>query len=80
LYQTTAGGMGRPRARLQRAVTENGSVFTDAELRYLSDFRLGRIATVGRDGAGDRQALVISRGSVSRMLFPEGSRNAASIP
>ena len=42
--------MARPRARLQRAMTENASVFTDAERRYLSDFRLGRIATVGRDG------------------------------
>jgi len=31
-------------------VTTNGSVFTDAELRYLSDRRLGRLATVGRDG------------------------------
>src|ERR1700737_1043194 len=50
LYQTTARGMARPRARLQRAMTENASVFTDAERRYLSDFRLGRIATVGRDG------------------------------
>jgi pyridoxamine 5'-phosphate oxidase family protein len=42
--------MARSRARFQRGVTENGSVFTDAERRYLSDFRLGRIATVGRDG------------------------------
>src|SRR5256714_645963 len=42
--------MGRRRVRLQRGVTENGTVFTDAERRYLSDFRLGRIATVGRDG------------------------------
>lgn len=42
--------MGRRGARLQRSVTENGSVFTDAERRYLSDSRLGRIATVGRDG------------------------------
>jgi pyridoxamine 5'-phosphate oxidase family protein len=31
-------------------VTDDGSVFTDAERRYLSEFRLGRIATVGRDG------------------------------
>jgi pyridoxamine 5'-phosphate oxidase family protein len=31
-------------------VTADGSVFTDAERRYLSEFRLGRIATVGRDG------------------------------
>ncbi|HMG27311.1 MAG TPA: PPOX class F420-dependent oxidoreductase [Acidimicrobiia bacterium] len=31
-------------------MTTNGSVFTDAELRYLSDRRLGRLATVGRDG------------------------------
>jgi pyridoxamine 5'-phosphate oxidase family protein len=31
-------------------VTTNGSVFTEAELRYLSEFRLGRIATVGKDG------------------------------
>ena len=31
-------------------MTDDGSVFTDAELRYLSDFRLGRIATVGSDG------------------------------
>ena len=36
--------------RLQRGMTENGTVFTYAERRYLSDFRLGRIATVGRDG------------------------------
>jgi pyridoxamine 5'-phosphate oxidase family protein len=27
-----------------------GSAFTDAELRYLSERRLGRLATVGRDG------------------------------
>ncbi len=27
-----------------------GSVFTDAERRYLSERRLGRIATVGKDG------------------------------
>jgi pyridoxamine 5'-phosphate oxidase family protein len=31
-------------------VTADGSVFTDAELQYLSERRLGRIATVGRDG------------------------------
>jgi len=31
-------------------VTADGSIFADAELRYLSEFRLGRIATVGRDG------------------------------
>lgn len=31
-------------------MTTNGSVFTDAELRYLSERRLGRIATVGKDG------------------------------
>jgi pyridoxamine 5'-phosphate oxidase family protein len=31
-------------------VTANGSIFTDAELRYLSESRLGRIATVGKDG------------------------------
>jgi pyridoxamine 5'-phosphate oxidase family protein len=31
-------------------VTTNGSIFTDAELRYLSERRLGRIATVGKDG------------------------------
>ena len=31
-------------------MTADGSIFTDAELRYLSEFRLGRIATVGRDG------------------------------
>jgi pyridoxamine 5'-phosphate oxidase family protein len=31
-------------------VTANGSVFTDAERRYLSERRLGRIATVGKDG------------------------------
>ena len=31
-------------------MTADGSVFTDAELRYLSERRLGRIATVGRDG------------------------------
>jgi pyridoxamine 5'-phosphate oxidase family protein len=42
--------MGRRRPGLQRGVTENGTFFTDAERRYLSDFRLGRIATVGRDG------------------------------
>jgi pyridoxamine 5'-phosphate oxidase family protein len=35
---------------LQHGVTENGTVFTDAERRYLSDSGLGRIATVGRDG------------------------------
>lgn len=42
--------MARSTARLQRGVNETGTVFTDAERRYLSDFRLGRIATVGRDG------------------------------
>ena len=42
--------MGRRGSRLQRIVTADGSVFTDAELRYLSESRLGRIATVGRDG------------------------------
>jgi pyridoxamine 5'-phosphate oxidase family protein len=42
--------MGRRGSRLQRVVTADGSVFTDAERRYLSEFRLGRIATVGRDG------------------------------
>ena len=31
-------------------MTADGSVFTAAEVRYLSEFRLGRIATVGRDG------------------------------
>lgn len=31
-------------------MTADGSAFTDAERRYLSEFRLGRIATVGRDG------------------------------
>ncbi len=31
-------------------MTAKGSVFTDAELRYLSESRLGRIATVGKDG------------------------------
>jgi pyridoxamine 5'-phosphate oxidase family protein len=31
-------------------VTANGSIFTDAELRYLPESRLGRIATVGKDG------------------------------
>ncbi|HYV60971.1 MAG TPA: PPOX class F420-dependent oxidoreductase, partial [Acidimicrobiia bacterium] len=31
-------------------MTGNGSVFTDAELGYLSERRLGRIATVGKDG------------------------------
>jgi pyridoxamine 5'-phosphate oxidase family protein len=31
-------------------VTANGSVFTDAERRYLSEGRLGRVATIGRDG------------------------------
>ena len=35
---------------MQRVVTADGSVFTDAERRYLSEFRLGRIATVGKDG------------------------------
>ena len=42
--------MGRRGSRLQRIVTADGSVFTDAERRYLSEFRLGRVATVGRDG------------------------------
>jgi pyridoxamine 5'-phosphate oxidase family protein len=42
--------MGRRGSRLQRIVTADGSVFSDAELRYLSERRLGRIATVGRDG------------------------------
>lgn len=42
--------MARSTVRLQRGVNEKGTVFTDAERRYLSDFRLGRIATVGRDG------------------------------
>jgi pyridoxamine 5'-phosphate oxidase family protein len=42
--------MGRRGSRLQRIVTEDRSVFTDAERRYLSERRLGRIATVGRDG------------------------------
>jgi len=31
-------------------VTTKGSVFTEGELRYLSERRLGRIATVGKDG------------------------------
>jgi pyridoxamine 5'-phosphate oxidase family protein len=31
-------------------VTTDGSAFTDAEVRYLSERRLGRLATVGRDG------------------------------
>ncbi|HMG26914.1 MAG TPA: PPOX class F420-dependent oxidoreductase [Acidimicrobiia bacterium] len=31
-------------------MTTNGSVFTEGELRYLSERRLGRIATVGKDG------------------------------
>ena len=31
-------------------MTADGSVFTDAEVQYLSERRLGRIATVGRDG------------------------------
>jgi pyridoxamine 5'-phosphate oxidase family protein len=31
-------------------VTANGSVFTEGELGYLSERRLGRIATVGKDG------------------------------
>jgi pyridoxamine 5'-phosphate oxidase family protein len=31
-------------------MTADGSVFTDAERRYLSERRLGRIATVGKDG------------------------------
>ena len=31
-------------------MTTNGSVFTEDELRYLSERRLGRIATVGKDG------------------------------
>jgi pyridoxamine 5'-phosphate oxidase family protein len=42
--------MGRGGTRLQRIVTADGSVFTDAERRYLSESRLGRVATVGRDG------------------------------
>ena len=31
-------------------MTAHGRVFTDAERRYLSERRLGRIATVGKDG------------------------------
>jgi pyridoxamine 5'-phosphate oxidase family protein len=31
-------------------VTEGESAFTEAELRYLSERRLGRLATVGKDG------------------------------
>ena len=31
-------------------MTAHGSVFADAERRYLSERRLGRIATVGKDG------------------------------
>lgn len=31
-------------------MTASGSAFTDAERRYLSERRLGRIATVGKDG------------------------------
>lgn len=31
-------------------MTAEGSVFTEAELRYLSEPRLGRLATVGKDG------------------------------
>jgi len=31
-------------------VNTDGSVFTASELRYLSERRLGRIATVGKDG------------------------------
>ena len=31
-------------------MTSNGSAFTDAELGYLAERRLGRIATVGEDG------------------------------
>lgn len=31
-------------------MTTHSSAFTDAEVRYLSERRLGRIATVGRDG------------------------------
>jgi pyridoxamine 5'-phosphate oxidase family protein len=31
-------------------VTTDDHVYTDAELRYLSERRLGRIATVGKDG------------------------------
>jgi pyridoxamine 5'-phosphate oxidase family protein len=42
--------MGRRGDRLQHVVAANGSVFTDAERRYLSQRRLGRIATVGKDG------------------------------
>jgi len=53
LVPDLAGGMGRRGDSLQDGVSENGSVFTDAELRYLSEFRLGRIATVGRDGTPD---------------------------
>jgi pyridoxamine 5'-phosphate oxidase family protein len=41
---------GRADAKDRGIVTANGSVFTDAELRYLSESRLGRIATVGKDG------------------------------
>ncbi|HEY4397391.1 MAG TPA: PPOX class F420-dependent oxidoreductase [Acidimicrobiia bacterium] len=42
--------MARLTSRLQRVVGPSGSVFTDAERRYLSERRLGRIATVGKDG------------------------------
>jgi pyridoxamine 5'-phosphate oxidase family protein len=31
-------------------VTKDDTTFTDAEVRYLSERRLGRIATVGKDG------------------------------
>lgn len=31
-------------------MTASGSAFTDAERRYLAERRLGRIATVGKDG------------------------------
>src|ERR687897_2445156 len=31
-------------------MTAEGSVFTEVELRYLSEPRLGRLATVGKDG------------------------------
>jgi pyridoxamine 5'-phosphate oxidase family protein len=41
---------GRARAQDGGDVTAGEPVFTDAERRYLSEFKLGRIATVGRDG------------------------------
>src|SRR6266480_5628371 len=50
-YPHALGGAGRPRTTRRTATKETMSAFSEAELAYLrGERRLGRLATVGKDG------------------------------